>query len=185
MPFFVLLILWRTKYYVLRNKDWLSKQINESINQIMKQSVIEMINQSMKLFFFFPNLWCRATGNVQPAAIRERKTHICWIVIYRVDNVIQSLNNQALGNKQVSLKWKISCLSPVRSESYNLNHWIWTCFRSQLSCLVIVWLWFYAMWNYKTTLNCVRKNKWALLLHLSTWLENKQQFSGDKIIFAI
>ena len=29
------------------------------------------------------------------------------------------------------------------------------------------------------------KNSWALLLHLSTWLENKQQFSGDKIILAI
>ena len=100
--------------------DWVNKckQINESISQTMKQSVIQMINQSMKLLFFSPNLWCRATGNVQPAATaatRKRKTHICWIVIYRVDSVIQSLNNQALGNKQVSLKWKLSCLSPVRS----------------------------------------------------------------------
>ena len=158
------------------------------MNQSNNETISHWNDQSVHETVFFPNLWCRATGNVQPAATaatRERKTHICWIVIYRVDNVIQSLNNQALGNKQVSLKWKISCLSPVRSESYNLNHWIWTCFRSQLSCLVIVWLWFYAMWNYKTTLNCVRKNKWALLLHLSTWLENKQQFSGDKIIFAI
>ena len=124
--------------------DWVNKckQINESISQTMKQSVIQMINQSMKLLFFSPNLWCKATGNVQPAATaatRKRKTHICWIVIYRVDSVIRSLNNQALRNKQVSLKWKLSCLSHVRSEGFNLNHCIWTCFRSQLSCLVIVW----------------------------------------------
>ena len=115
----------------------------------MNQSVKQWNNQLFKwsispwnCYFFSPNLWRKATGNVEPAATaatRKRKMHICRIVIYRVDSVIQSLNNQALGNKQVSLKWKLSCLSPVRSEGFNLNHCIWTCFRSQLSCLVIVW----------------------------------------------